>query len=355
MIGYWRRRIVLGVAVTTAAAWHTASAAPQPDASDAAVFASFVEADWTAQEKRRGRTPQDSQAVRDVLSSAERLLDALRSMPDGPDLDPEARTLDRLRRDVDRVDSLDEAARLGLYRRIRGAARSLALKNPLVASRPLVFLKRRRFISQMLHEYLGYFYDYGDIAGGGVYVLEEPGRSLKVRDLIGGRLPRGNYTTLSLSFDAKTVYFAFSERAPEKPDYYSPDRRCFHLFAMDTDGRNLRQLTTGPNDDFDPCPLPDGGVAFLSTRRGGFGRCHNPWEPLPAYTLHRMDASGDNVRTLSFHETNEWHPSVLADGRIVYIRWDYVDRSAANFHGLWTTNPDGTKPSLLFGNYTMRI
>ena len=120
-------------------------------------------------------------------------------------------------------------------------------------------------------------------------------------------------------------------------------------------GPNLRQLTDGCNDDFDPCPLPDGGIAFMSTRRGGFGRCHNPWEPLPAYTLHRMDAYGQNVRMLSFHETNEWHPAVLNDGRIVYSRWDYVDRSAANYHGLWVSNPDGTNPAIVFGNYTQRI
>ena len=165
----------------------------------------------------------------------------------------------------------------------------MAFKNPLLASKPIVFLLRHRFVSQMLHEYLGYFYDYGDIAGGGVYMLDQPGRSLAAGDLIRGRLPKGNYTTLALSYDAKTIYFAFCERAAEKPNYYSPERRCFHLFAMDADGGNLRQLTDGPSDDFDPCPLPDGGLAFMSTRRGGFGRCHNPWEPLPAYTLHRLD------------------------------------------------------------------
>ncbi len=151
------------------------------------------------------------------------------------------------------------------------------------------------------------------------------------------------------------MYFAFAPRAAVKPDYYSPERRCFHLYAMNADGSSLRQLTDGAEDDFDPCPLPDGGLAFMSTRRGGFGRCHNPWEPLPAYTLHRIDASGDNLRAISFHETNEWHPSVLADGRIAYARWDYVDRSAANFHGIWTSNPDGTRASILFGNYTTRI
>lgn len=294
-------------------------------------------------------------AIRDALKRSELLLDDLCGLQGAPDLDSEAVTLERLQRELSEVESLDEAARLALYRKVRSLGRDLALKNPLFADKPIVFLKRRRFTQQMLHEYLGYYYDYKNIAGGGVYVLERPGRSLEVRDLIRGRLPRGNYTTLALSYDARTIYFAFAERAAKKPDYYSPERRCFHVFAMDADGGNLRQLTDGPNDDFDPRPLPDGGIAFMSTRRGGFGRCHGGWEPLPAYTLHRMDASGRNVRTLSFHETNEWHPSVLNDGRIVYSRWDYVDRSAANFHGLWVSNPDGSNPSILFGNYTKHI
>jgi mono/diheme cytochrome c family protein len=68
-----------------------------------------------------------------------------------------------------------------------------------------------------------------------------------------------------------------------------------------------------------------------------------------------MQPDGSRVETLSVHETNEWNPSVLADGRIVYSRWDYVDRSAAHYHGLWVSNPDGTNPGLLFGNYTQQV
>ncbi len=323
--------------------------------SDLGILQSMVEVDWAAQEHRKNRTPDAPEAIRDSLQSAEKLLADLRTMPEAQNVNWESIELERLRGQVDTIDSLNKKARLALYLDIRSVARRLVLKNLLIASKPIVFMKRRRFICQMLHEYLGYFYDYGDIAGGGVYILDEPGHSLKTTDLIKGRLPRGNYTTLSLSYDAKTIYFAFAERAAKKPDYYSPQRRCFHIYAINSDGTNLRQLTNGPNDDFDPCPLPDGGIAFMSTRRGGFGRCHNPWEPLPSYTLHRMDISGQDVRTLSYHETNEWHPSVLLDGRIVYSRWDYVDRSAANYHGLWLSNPDGSNPSILFGNYTQRI
>jgi len=365
----------------------------------------MVEEDWDRQLSSRGRTAHDPAAIREALSRTERLLSHLRQLPNSPILGSWSSTTHgnnrigivsqsvkvgtpstastgarvpspqgwtrwnsslpggvvsweetwlALTRRPEDCETLPQAEREELYRALRWAARDLMLRHPSLEGRPIVFMKRRRFICQMLHEYLGYYYDYADIAGGGVHLLQEPGRSSVARDLTGDRLGRGNYTTLALSYDAKTVYFAFAERAPTKPDYHSAERRCFHLFSVNTDGTDLRQLTFGPDDDFDPCPLPDGSLAFMSTRRGGFGRCHNPWEPLPTYTLHCLSPDGA-VRTLSWHETNEWHPWVLNDGRIVYTRWDYVDRSAANFHGLWVCNPDGSDPSSLFGNYTMRI
>ncbi|MCY2995230.1 MAG: hypothetical protein NTY19_46315 [Planctomycetota bacterium] len=356
MLACQRRNV--GTLLTLAGALFAAAAESQAASEAMTVepaLRAAVAADWQAQEGRLGRTPQTPQAIREALTRASRLLEDLGQQFQTLDLRTEQASLTRLSRCVETLDTLDEPARLDLYAELRWLARGLALRNPLWADTPLVFMNRHRFISQMLHEYLGYFYDYGDIAGGGVFVLPKPGRSLQTRDLIGGRLPRGNYATLAVASDARTVYFAFAERARQKPDYYASERRCFHIFAVDSQGADLRPLTEGPDDDFDPCPLPDGGIAFMSTRRGGFGRCHNPWEPLPTYTLHRMDPSGQNLRTLSFHETNQWHPAVLADGRVIYSRWDYVDRSAANFHGLWTSRPDGTQASLVFGNYTHQI
>ena len=324
------------------------------DGEDA--YRAAVEADWARQEERLGRTQADPAAVRAVFERGRRLTADLVTSGESPDVLGETSALDALARRVARLEKLSTKKRLSLYNEVRWIVRTAALRNPLVQNRPIVFMQRHRFICQMLHEYLGYYYDYGDIDGGGMYILERPGHSFATRDLTPQSLHRGNWTTLSLSNDAQTVYFAFAARTDgPKPDFYSPERQCFHIYAMDVDGGNLRQLTHGPDDDFDPCPLPDGGIAFMSTRRGGFTRCNNPWEPLPAHTLHRMDADGANVRTLSFHETSEWHPSVLRDGSIVYIRWDYVDRSAAHFHGLWLTSPDGTNSRALFGNYTQRI
>jgi hypothetical protein len=376
------RSLVAAITFLAVLSAKSAVATADDEKADAAALRAMVEADWAAQEQRLGRKQSDERAIRDCLSRVERLEADLRTLGGAVNAmavahaGTDAQFLERLRQEVEAAGSLDEAGRLGLYRRIRWNGRERMLKNSLWASRPILFTKQRRFICQMLHEYIGYYYNYGDLAGGGVYVLEEPGRSLKVRDLVNGRLSHGAFTTPSLSYDGRTIYFAFAslgsgqrpfpplghcvgmlpaDRVPAEYNYYSPNRVCFHIYALDADGSRLRQLTDGGEDDFDPCPSPDGRIAFLSSRRGGFCRCDNDFEPVPTCTLHRMDADGSHVETLSVHETNEWHPSVLADGRLVYCRWDYVDRSAAHFHGLWACNPDGSNPVILFGNYTQRI
>jgi hypothetical protein len=314
-----------------------------------------------------GKPALTSQAVKlevqKALTRAEQLYADLGRLPGVPDLSAEASALKRLRGEVQGVDALEAEATRALYLKVRRAGRDLALKNPLVVGQPILFLMRPRYAGhgQMLYEYVGWYYRVGKPhPDAGVFVLEEPGRSPKTRTLLSNVERKGHFVTLSLSYDARTVYFAFADPAgkpsygPEfapVPDEPGTKYHSFHILAMKADGSELRQLTDGPRDDFDPCPLPDGGLAFMSTRRGGKNRCGGG-NPEAIYSLHRMDADGRNIRTLSFHETNEWHPFVLNDGRIVYTRWDYVDRNAACFHGLWTCNPDGTSPAILFGNYT---
>ncbi len=348
----------------------------QAAGGEASQFQALIEADWARQEERRGRTPEDPQALRDALASAQRLAEALGEQFAAVQLGSQRETLDRLAARAGGVDTMEPAARRALYCEIRQIARSMAFSNPLLAGRPVAFIKCRRFVCQMLHEYIGYYYNYDGLHGGGVYVLEQPGLSMATRDLVGGQLPRGNYTTPALSYDGRTVYFAFTplseverahpstgshrgmpaaEEVPESLNYYTANRACFHIYAVDADGTNLRQLTQGCQDDFNPCPMPDGSVVFMSSRRGGFCRCDNPYEPVPTTTLHTMNADGSNQKILSYHETNEWHPAPLNDGRIAYCRWDYVDRSAAHFHGIWVSNLDGTNPLALFGNYTKEL
>ena len=73
----------------------------------------------------------------------------------------------------------------------------------------------------------------------------------------------------ALSYDAKTILFAYSERK-RGAEPWSPES-SFHLFAVAPDGSGLTQLTDGAWNEFDPWFLPNGRVVFISERRGGFG------------------------------------------------------------------------------------
>ena len=67
-----------------------------------------------------------------------------------------------------------------------------------------------------------------------------------------------------------------------------------------------------------------------------------------------MAADGSDITCLSFHETNEWHPSVTHDGRIIYTRWDYVDRHGCTAHLPWITTLDGRDSRAVHGNFAPR-
>ena len=73
---------------------------------------------------------------------------------------------------------------------------------------------------------------------------------------------------------------------------------------------------------------------------------------MAVYTLHVMNSAGKEIRQISPFEMFEWTPSVDRAGRIIYARWDYVDRHNMPFMSLWSTLPDGTNQQAVYGNMT---
>ncbi|MGL4595208.1 MAG: discoidin domain-containing protein [Thermoguttaceae bacterium] len=177
--------------------------------------------------------------------------------------------------------------------------------------------------------------------------------------LAGKKLEGGAFLSPDVSFDGTKLTFAYVEgtESPEFIDTLDVTRghwnrgQCFHIFTCNVDGTNLRQITDGTWNDFDPCFLPNGRIAFISERRNGFLRCGRQ---CPTYTLFDMNEDGSQMRCLSYHETNEWNPSVTNDGKILYTRWDYVDRFGCVVHHPWTTTLDGRDPREVHGNYSHR-
>ncbi|HOZ49961.1 MAG TPA: discoidin domain-containing protein [Candidatus Hydrogenedentes bacterium] len=273
-----------------------------------------------------------------------------------------AAALDNVERrlaEAERSGMAEIEARRTLYFDARGAKRAIAFQNPLLDMDAILFVKRHdaKGVFHMCDQYYGF----NSVAGGGLFVLSNPfgkapairnvleGAALENGRLAGHALTPGAFLSPELSFDGHTIFFAYSQAQGADLEW-SPES-SFHVFRIEVDGSQLRQLTDGPWNDFDPCVLPDGRIAFISERRGGYLRCGRH---CPTYTLHAMADDGSGIICLSWHETHEWHPSVTHDGMIVYTRWDYVDRDTNVAHHIWTCYPDGRDPRAYHGNYPER-
>ncbi len=319
---------------------------PPAEAGDQAA----IEQDWRKQDGiGTERAPVSfATAIQRMLDRGDLLLRDLQA--GGVQLREVAARWEALRREWQAMSgsvATNDRAGEDLWRRVHWLRREIAFANPLAATGPLLFVKQVPSIfSHQLTQY------YGSCArpGGGIFVLNAPGRSLRARQLAGGALPLGSYQHPEISFDGRRVLFAYCHAKTTPPNRESHLDRFYHLYEMTAAGAGVRQLTEGPFDDFAPRYLPDGRILFVSTRRGGFHRCGRG--PCPTYTLALAEADGSHPRPISFHETHEWDPVVLADGQILYTRWDYVDRHAVFYEQLWTVRPDGACVAAFYGNNT---
>lgn len=148
--------------------------------------------------------------------------------------------------------------------------------------------------------------------------------------------PDGGVRDPKVHYDGEKVLFSYRKGGSEH----------YHLYEINVDGTGLRQLTDGPFDDIEPTYVPDGSIVFCSSRCNRWVLC---WK-VPVAILYRCDADGGNITMLSSNAVTENTPSVLPDGRILYTRWEYVERSQLCYHHLWTINADGTGQMTFFGN-----
>jgi hypothetical protein len=312
----------------------------------------LIEWDWRMQDGIG--TPRDSvtyaAAVARTFERGDLLIENLHSR--GRRMDTETAEWERLRAKREQLAAAKGAAEGAweeLWREVHQLRRRMALNNPLAQTGPVVFVQDVPGGAYSSH--IVSFHGDSARPGGGVFVLEEPGRSMRVRPLVRDQLPQGAYLHPEVSYDGRRVLFAFAKVDSDPSTYGQFPDRHYHLYSVDADGGNLKQLTDGPYDDHSPCLLPSGKIMFCSTRRGGFHRCGKG--PCPTHTLALCEADGSNVRVVSLHETHEYDPAVLHDGRVIYTRWDYVDRAAVNFQHLWTVKPDGSDVRIYYGNSTL--
>jgi hypothetical protein len=169
---------------------------------------------------------------------------------------------------------------------------------------------------------------------------------------------------VSVSADGTTVLFAMRGPLTANMDQTkAPSWRIWqYVIATDT-------LSVVVNPAIDPDPatvndispqfLPDGRIVFSSTRqRQSQGILLNEGMPQfiaedearnePAFVVHVMNGDGTNIHQVSFNQSHDRDPTVLANGRIMWSRWDDAPPAMKGMH-LYSANPDGTDLQLLYG------
>jgi hypothetical protein len=205
----------------------------------------------------------------------------------------------------------------------------------------VVFATRLNYDDPHWYANIGYFCDDENrkaYAGNGkpdeskLYILDTATGGIRI--LLDGK--GGGIRDPHVHYDGTTVLFSY--RRPET-DYYN-------LYEIQTDGTGLSRITEAPYDDFEAAYLPNDDIIFVSTRSKRWVGC---WKTQVG-TLFRCDRKGKRIRPLSFNPEHDNTPAMLPDGRILYTRWEYVDRSQVGYHQLWAMNPDGTNVVAYYGN-----
>lgn len=216
------------------------------------------------------------------------------------------------------------------------------LVNPLVAEElpeRLIFVVREQYLRD--HHNTATLFQKGEINESSF----NPGASLvilvpetgEIRTLLSTET--GMIRDPEVSFTGEEILFSYRKNAED--DY--------HIYTMRSDGSQLKQLTFASGvSDIDPIYLPNNQIVFSSTREPKYCMCNRHIMA----NLYRMNPDGSNIVQLGKSTLFEGHAALMNDGRVIYDRWEYIDRNFGDAQGLWTMNPDGTKHAIYYGNNT---
>ena len=125
-----------------------------------------------------------------------------------------------------------------LWQRVHWLRREITLRNPLSDTGPLVFAKQ---VPSCFSHQLTQYYGMCARPGGGIFVLDAPGRSMQTRPL--SNLPVGSYQHPEVSWDGRRILFAYCDAPTVPPDRTVHQGRVYHIYEVAADGSGLRQLT----------------------------------------------------------------------------------------------------------------
>ena len=150
-------------------------------------------------------------------------------------------------------------------------------------------------------------------------------------------------TDLVLNWDGKRLMFTALDTT-----------RRWQVHEINLEGGNARQVTNIPEPDlefFDATYLPDGRMLAISNIGYQGVPCVNGSDAVGNMVLY--DPSNGDLRRLTFDQDANWHPVVMANGKVMYVRWEYTDLTHYFSRIVMHMNPDGTEQKSLYGSGSM--
>jgi hypothetical protein len=172
---------------------------------------------------------------------------------------------------------------------------------------------------------------------------------------------------VEIAYDGSSLLFAM--RFPFDPNLDEEDLPTWNLWEYTFETDELRRiipnsLTAEIGHDIMPKYLPDGRIIFASTRqyrsqavlldedkqnKDAFVAVDEDQNEF-AFNLHLIKADGSGIDQISFNQSHDLDPSVLANGQIVFSRWDNAPGN--NAVNLYRMNPDGSGLELYYGRHS---
>ena len=239
-----------------------------------------------------------------------------------------------------RRDGEDEAAWIARYRAACVARRKTRLAGAAKLARHWVYA--RHYV--MGGSYCAYTEALSDAAaerswgpvGGGLYLAEyTPDGFWRETPLL--ETKTGCFRDVDVSLDGTRVLYAY--KANDRED-------DFHLYELDLATKQTRQLTFGLGvADYEGCYLPDGNILFSSSRCCQIVDCF--WTEVS--NLYRINAKGGELTRITYDQVHDVYPTLSDDGMVLYMRWDYNDRSQMFPQILFGMASDGTRQRAVYG------
>lgn len=169
-----------------------------------------------------------------------------------------------------------------------------------------------------------------------VSIVKEGGNYVTYEDVL-LESKKGVIRDPDVSEDGTKILFSWKQSSTD--DY--------HLYEMTLATRELTQLTFGSGvADIEPKYLSDGSIIFNSTRDIQVVDC---WKT-PVSNLYKCNADGTDILRLGYDQVHTTYPTVTSDGRVIYTRWDYNDRTQMWIQSVFQMFEDGTNQTEVYGN-----